>query len=99
MATHSSILAWRIPWTEDPRWATAHRVAKSQTQLKQLSTHACRPASVLRSWAWEDSLCCASQGCMHGVCVGGQCGVSRAVIVPSGKDEIGNEKEARPVPV
>ena len=20
MATHSSILAWRIPWTEDPSW-------------------------------------------------------------------------------
>ena len=28
MATHSSILAWRIPWTEEP---TVHRVAKSQT--------------------------------------------------------------------
>ena len=26
MATHSSILAWRIPWTEDP----AHGVAKSR---------------------------------------------------------------------
>ena len=22
MATHSSILAWRIPWTEEPGWAT-----------------------------------------------------------------------------
>ena len=33
MATHSSILAWRIPWTE--AWcATIHR---SQTQLKRLS--------------------------------------------------------------
>ena len=21
MATHSSILAWRIPWTEEPGWA------------------------------------------------------------------------------
>jgi len=20
MATHSSVLAWRIPWTEDPGW-------------------------------------------------------------------------------
>ena len=27
MATHSSILAWRIPWTE----ATVHEVTKSQT--------------------------------------------------------------------
>ena len=22
MATYSSILAWRIPWTEEPGWAT-----------------------------------------------------------------------------
>ena len=35
MATHSSILAWRIPWTE----AIIHSVAKSQTWLKQLSIH------------------------------------------------------------
>ena len=27
MATHSSILAWRIPWTEKP-WATVHGVAE-----------------------------------------------------------------------
>ena len=31
MATHSSILAWRIPWTEEPgRLNVVHRVAKSQ---------------------------------------------------------------------
>ena len=29
MATHSSILTWRIPWTEGP--GTIHRVTKSQT--------------------------------------------------------------------
>ena len=28
--THSSILAWRIPWTEEP---TVHGVAKSGTRL------------------------------------------------------------------
>ena len=33
MATHSSILAWRIPWTEEPGGATVHGVAKSQTRL------------------------------------------------------------------
>ena len=32
MATHSSILAWKIPWTEELR-ATVHGVAKSQTRL------------------------------------------------------------------
>ena len=36
MATHSSILAWRIPWTEEPGGL---QVVKSQTQLKQLSMH------------------------------------------------------------
>ena len=30
MAAYSSILAWRIPWTE----ATVHGVAKSQTRLR-----------------------------------------------------------------
>ena len=35
MATHSSILAWEIPRTEEPgyRRAIVHGVAKSQTQL------------------------------------------------------------------
>ena len=31
IATHSSILAWRIPQTEEPGGATVHGVAKSQT--------------------------------------------------------------------
>ena len=33
MATHSSILAWEIPWTEEPDGLTVHGVAKSQTRL------------------------------------------------------------------
>ena len=28
MATHSTILAWEIPWTEELSWATVHGVAK-----------------------------------------------------------------------
>ena len=32
--------------TEEPGWATIHRVAKSWTQLKQLSTHAHNSQSV-----------------------------------------------------
>ena len=39
IATHSSVLAWRIPWTEEPGWATVQRVAKRWTRLKQHSTH------------------------------------------------------------
>ena len=34
MATHSSILAWKIPWTEEHGRATVHGVGKSQTRLK-----------------------------------------------------------------
>ena len=41
MATHSSILAWRTPWTEKPGGLQAIR-SQSQTRLKQLSTHAGR---------------------------------------------------------
>ena len=33
VATHSSILAWRIPWTEEPGQATVRGVAKSWTRL------------------------------------------------------------------
>ena len=32
-ATHSSILAWRILWTEEVWQAAVHGVTKSQTQL------------------------------------------------------------------
>ena len=33
--THSSILAWRIPWTEEPgKLHTVHEVTKSLTQLR-----------------------------------------------------------------
>ena len=39
MATHSSILAWRIPWTEEPG-GLQFTESQSWTQLKQLSMHA-----------------------------------------------------------
>ena len=31
MATHSSILAWEIPWSEGAWWSTVHGVTKSRT--------------------------------------------------------------------
>ena len=31
VATHSSILAWTIPWTEEPGGLIVHGVVKSQT--------------------------------------------------------------------
>ena len=33
MAVHSSILAWRIPWTRRAWQATVHGLAETQTQL------------------------------------------------------------------
>ena len=39
MATHSSILAWRIPMDTGAWRATVHGVAKSQEQLKSPNTH------------------------------------------------------------
>ena len=37
MAMHSSIHAWRIPWTED----IVHRVTEGWTQLNRLSMGCC----------------------------------------------------------
>ena len=34
MAAHSSIFAWRIPWTEEPGGLTVHGVAKNRTRLE-----------------------------------------------------------------
>ena len=54
MAPHSSTLAWKIPWMEEPGKAAVHGVAKSQAQLsdctfafhfhaleKEMATHSC----------------------------------------------------------
>ena len=38
MATHSSMLAWGIPWTEEPGGLQSMEVPKSQTQLS-IHTH------------------------------------------------------------
>ena len=47
MAPHSSILAQRIPWTEEPGGLhIVHRVTKSQTRLKRHSTDVYKTPSV-----------------------------------------------------
>ena len=38
MATHSSILTWRIPW-RGAHWATVHGAAKSRTQPSNKASH------------------------------------------------------------
>ena len=43
MATHSSVLAWRVPGTEG-RWAAVYGVTQSWTRLKRLSSSS--------RWGW-----------------------------------------------
>ena len=38
MATHSSILTWRMPWTEEPGGLQSMGSHTSWTQLKRLGT-------------------------------------------------------------
>ena len=38
MATHSSVLAWRMPGTGGAWWSTVYGVAQSWTRLRQLSS-------------------------------------------------------------
>ena len=40
MATHSSILAWRIPWTEKPGWLQSPWGLKELDTIEHL-THTC----------------------------------------------------------
>ena len=39
MATHSSILAWRIPMDRGARWAAVYEITKSQIQLSGEAQH------------------------------------------------------------
>ena len=39
MATHSSILAWKIPWTEEAGGLQSMGLQKSQTQLSTRAYH------------------------------------------------------------
>ena len=55
MATHSSTLAWKIPWMEEPG-RTVHRVSKSQTQLSNFTFtfyfHALEKEMTTHGGAW-----------------------------------------------
>ena len=52
MAAHSSILAWRIPWTEEPGGLQIHGVAQSRTRF---STPAfCSRELRLQAWSLPD---------------------------------------------
>ena len=64
MATHFSILAWRIPWTEEPGRLRSIGVTKSWTRLKRVSMRTHAACGILVLWpgqnpcplCWECSL-------------------------------------------
>ena len=47
MATHSSILAWGIPWTEEPGELQSTRSQRSRTRLSDSTTISMQPKTVL----------------------------------------------------
>ena len=49
MATHSSVLAWRIPVERGAWQATVHQIAKCRTQLSE-AQHIANPREVCCSW-------------------------------------------------
>ena len=53
MATHSSILAWRIPWTEKPGWLQSMglQTVGQDWATKQTHTHTHKLSTCL-SWVW-----------------------------------------------
>ena len=62
MATHSSILAWRIPTDRGAWWATVHGVAKSRTWLRDSAYNAFSVSMSLlfidSTYEWDYTLLC-----------------------------------------
>ena len=71
MATHSSVFAWRIPWTEEPGglqsmgsqrlghdWVTKHSTVliKESSGVKRLEQQGCQDAYICRSPRWSSQL-------------------------------------------
>ena len=58
MATHSSILAWRIPWTEEPGWATWSRKELDTAEAtKHLSMHGEGYINQLLTFSFHQHMC------------------------------------------
>ena len=62
MATHSSVLAWRIPGTGEPGGLPSNGVAQSWTRLKRLSSSSSRPKNKplkqegFKKYIWESKV-------------------------------------------
>ena len=65
MATHSSILAWRIPGTGGAWWAAVYGVAQSWTRLKRLAAVAAAAAAAAAVAGPADQLLSWERGPIH----------------------------------
>ena len=63
MATHSSTLAWRIPWTEEPGGpqSTGHKEARP----RQLSPHTLTGLYFSQAPTYSPESICCSQGYLY----------------------------------
>ena len=62
MATHSSILAWRIPWTEET--GRLQRDGKESDMTEKLRTHTLIPSSIdVKTSQWKPLSLCLKQCC------------------------------------
>ena len=70
LATHSSILAWRLPWTEEPGGATVHGVTESDMteKLALLLAHillSTRGEGFRAAWREEQDLLVQTWGLLY----------------------------------
>ena len=78
IATHSSMFAWKIPWTKEPggyspcdhrvrhNWACTHKVNKTWTALLSLcysGIYVCILVSLEENWGRESNICCVFAMC------------------------------------
>ena len=52
MATHSSILAWKIPWTEEPKHNNIPVAPREKVNFFN-STYILAQDSLIITWSWE----------------------------------------------
>ena len=80
MATHSSILAWRFPWTEEPGGLEA---GVSESDMTQHTEHTFNESRWAAVWGANNSWCLSSGPRLHYPCE--ETGTDRAGLGQSGE--------------
>ena len=66
MATHSNILAWRIPWTEEPGGLQSMGVAKELDMTEPPNNkRQCSMSFPTCNSSAERGVCCGEHGCWN----------------------------------